>query len=97
MDKIHTPLYQVSKVIYQIPVNKSGMAGAIFVITRHNPPFNCEALRRILGTPKGKENEMAHWVLNPNSNIVPRCTTRQLQTAKLHINTDKVKRKPSDQ
>ena len=43
-----------------------------------NFPLKKEILGRVLGPAKGKGNEMAHWILKVNGNVVPRRYLRPL-------------------
>lgn len=61
-----------------------------------NFPFNREVLGRILGPAKGEGNEMAQWVLKANGKVVPRRTTRPLNTAEIHSPMEAKKRKVFD-
>jgi hypothetical protein len=59
-------------------------------------PFNREILGRVLGPGKGKGNEMAHWILKANGNVVPRRSQRPLKVDELHSPTEMKKREIFD-
>ena len=81
---------------YPTYVSLNGMTGATTKKTKHLFPFNKEGLGRILGPARGEGNEMAQWVLKPNGRVVPRRTSRPLNTAEINSETENKKREISN-
>ena len=55
-------------------------------------PLAQEVLGLVLVPAKGEGYEMEQWVLKANGNVVPRCTTRPLNTSELSSETENRKR-----
>ena len=62
-----------------------------------NFPLGREILGRVLGPSKGEGNEIAQCVLKANGNIVPRHTTRPINTLELSSESEKRKRNVFDE
>ena len=60
-------------------------------------PFNKELLGRILGPERGDGNKMIQWILKADGNVVPRRTSRPLNTAELNSKSEKWKRQIFDE
>ena len=63
-----------------------------FIEKNSDFPLAREGLGRVLGPAKGKGNEMAQWLLKANGNVVPRHTTRPLNTSEISSETENRKR-----
>ena len=60
-------------------------------------PLAQEVLGRVLGLAKGEGNEILQWVLKANGNVVPRRTTRPINSSELSSQNEKRKRNVFDE